>query len=1118
MLQCDPTYKIEKPEPKCVVAEENLSAIPSLNTAFDIALGISPSDYPGLQRLFSVDSATYVAPQAPAPVDTGTPQNQTDSDLPTCGDDMNGSLAEADSDCATIQAAAPDGDTDLSTISELFPPQYLAFFLCCETYGRCDELADLGQCVLAPELPTCGDDMNGSLAEADSDCATIQAAAPDGDTDLSTISELFPPQYLAFFLCCETYGRCDELADLGQCVLAPELPTCGDDMNGSLAEADSDCATIQAAAPDGDTDLSTISELFPPQYLAFFLCCETYGRCDELADLGQCVLAPELPTCGDDMNGSLAEADSDCATIQAVAPDGDTDLSTISELFPPQYLAFFLCCETYGRCDELADLGQCAYDPSVGNETLPSAFDSTVCASDCGRQLVGNPCTCTDSCQWWYGECSSQAVNDQARIETEEVTKEEAERILQNYEQYWLDNIDRFVSSLLYIDVSYAASRSVEDVISDASRGQWPLVVAGYALMFVFVLLYFLVDLNTRRINRFPPSPLICIGVLCVIVVCTFGSFGVAGLLSMGPLKMNAISMQVLPFLVLGLSINDWFVLCASFRKALDHYRGRYWDPQIVDKIMGMTMAHGGSSITLSSLANALAFFLGSITPIPAVRSFAVAVGISVILDYLLSVLAYPSLLTLELRRFVKKGVTDFAACFGDIEVAPGKESEGQRVPAFWTYTNHLLTRGGIALALAANIGLLSGCIYCVNQVELGLKLSDAVPSNNYLYDFAKNSEEYFHSTPIWITARDLNFANETAALNELNYRFVTEGVYTDKNYEVTSMLNYYSDFVDAKFCSYEICSHEVYIYYDGWKARQDLCDNIASNEECYEACVAFCPQGLAGSGTECVFSIDETNDKASCKCPGRTALKEEFFYNYFDEFYNGGIRGQLAQVLSRTNDQNELSAVRTLAYVQDANTLRKEISHVERGREILDALPISNGGKNVFAFDYLVYAINEQYLALESHTVFILGMGVLAAFFAMLFLIMHPWADLIVTAVLVVNLVELYGFVYILNLKLNAVTLINLMTAVGINVEFLTHIGRSFMLVSGDKAHRVASAMAQLGPAVLCGGVSTFLGIFCLAFSYYKYFVNYFFAMYDTAQTTQDVQCPCVGIVRSQI
>ena len=80
-------------------------------------------------------------------------------------------------------------------------------------------------------------------------------------------------------------------------------------------------------------------------------------------------------------------------------------------------------------------------------------------------------------------------------------------------------------------------------------------------------------------------------------------------------------SLQVLPFLVLGLGVDDMFVIGDAFFVMDDAMKGS----SLKHRIMA-SMRQVGPNITLTSITNACGFFLAAIIPIPAMRTFAIQV------------------------------------------------------------------------------------------------------------------------------------------------------------------------------------------------------------------------------------------------------------------------------------------------------------------------------------------------------------------------------------------------------------------------------------------------------------------------------------------------------------
>merc|ERR1712029_885983 len=97
-----------------------------------------------------------------------------------------------------------------------------------------------------------------------------------------------------------------------------------------------------------------------------------------------------------------------------------------------------------------------------------------------------------------------------------------------------------------------------------------------------------------------------------------------------------------------------------------------------------------------------------------------------------------------------------------------------------------------------------------------------------------------------------------------------------------------------------------------------------------------------------------------------------------------------------------------------------------------------------------------------------------------------------------VISLVVI-GMIYWWNITLNAVSLVNLVMAVGISVEFSSHITRAFAVnVGDDRVQRAQDTLTNMGSSVLSGITLTkFGGIVVLAFAKSQIFSIFYFRMY---------------------
>ena len=144
---------------------------------------------------------------------------------------------------------------------------------------------------------------------------------------------------------------------------------------------------------------------------------------------------------------------------------------------------------------------------------------------------------------------------------------------------------------------------------------------------------------------------------------------------------------------------------------------------------------------------------------------------------------------------------------------------------------------------------------------------------------------------------------------------------------------------------------------------------------------------------------------------------------------------------------------MRAIFYVEDVFSLEDKLHHMREARKIAESSKLATeDGATVFPFDYALYALNEQYLNIERNTLRGLGISVAIAFVVMYPFVTSLWLDVILTFVIAVVQIELYGLIHWIDLKLNAVTMVNLIMTVGISIEFVIHEARAFAEAKGTR------------------------------------------------------------------
>lgn len=154
--------------------------------------------------------------------------------------------------------------------------------------------------------------------------------------------------------------------------------------------------------------------------------------------------------------------------------------------------------------------------------------------------------------------------------------------------------------------IEYLSERSVPDELVDETDQNIWIVIISYILMFIYVSL---------AIGKFPSSVnsgfLLGLFGLLLVIISIICSIGVISYFGVG---LTLISLEVIPFLILAIGVDNMFILVNSL----------YAVPKSFDlhTRVGLALKSVGPSITTATLCEACAFLVGSMTNMPALQSF----------------------------------------------------------------------------------------------------------------------------------------------------------------------------------------------------------------------------------------------------------------------------------------------------------------------------------------------------------------------------------------------------------------------------------------------------------------------------------------------------------------
>lgn len=208
--------------------------------------------------------------------------------------------------------------------------------------------------------------------------------------------------------------------------------------------------------------------------------------------------------------------------------------------------------------------------------------------------------------------------------------------------------------------------------------------------------------------------------------------------------------------------------------------------------------------------------------------------------------------------------------------------------------------------------------------------------------------------------------------------------------------------------------------------------------------------------------------------------------------------------VIYTLNDEGMATILDThfMQYSTTSTTSDKFVAALREARRVQSEINgmFASNGIDTEVFPYCVFFIfYEQYLTIWDDALVSLGVSLAAIFVVTLLLTgLDITSALIVLFMVLCIVINMGGMMWAWDISLNAISLVNLVVCVGIGVEFVSHIVRSFKQADGNAQQRSLHSLSVTGSSVLSGITLTkFAGIVVLAFSKSQVFQIFYFRMY---------------------
>ncbi|TRY77454.1 hypothetical protein TCAL_08010 [Tigriopus californicus] len=311
--------------------------------------------------------------------------------------------------------------------------------------------------------------------------------------------------------------------------------------------------------------------------------------------------------------------------------------------------------------------------------------------------------------------------------------------LAENETQADLDFETRFIEignnfTLAGVTAYVNAARSFGDVLGGSIGGDVNMLALGYliVILYVMAMLGKFNSVEQRALLSLTGIMAVGMGIGSAYGFCSYVGLDYTGLHS------------ILPFLLLGIGIDDMFVIVQSFDNLKDGELAL-----ALAQRFGLCMSHAGVAITITSVTDLLAFGIGGTTVLPALMSFCLfaAMGILFVFGYMITF--FLGWFVLDQRRLedVRDG---FICCWKKSDWSPNKCSQTSLMTiGFKKFADTLIRLWAKIVIFILTLVIFGISLYFVFQLETSFESTDFINEGTYLRGFIEASAEHFPNSGI---------------------------------------------------------------------------------------------------------------------------------------------------------------------------------------------------------------------------------------------------------------------------------------------------------------------------------------------------------------------------------
>jgi len=586
--------------------------------------------------------------------------------------------------------------------------------------------------------------------------------------------------------------------------------------------------------------------------------------------------------------------------------------------------------------------------------------------------------------------------------------------------------------SIEWLNVSRAhvfSESALSDDLYAAVGNDTLMIMVSIVLMSAYVSLFLSRHRDALHWRAIPAG-----GAVFSVLLATLTAFGVGSVLGV---EYND-NCNLAIFVILGVGVDDAFVIvralddiptpvASSGAKQTTHER--------ISERVGAALGACGSAILLSSTTNAIAFALGTNSPLPALQGFCAYAALGMVFDFFFQLTFFVAVVAIDEQRrsYGRAVIPCFHAKGSEGSDSSTKRCEG-RFPTGGRWTDVL--RATVLCTYVATLGL---AICASWYLRVGFRPEELVSPSSSVARYFDAQARLFPSSPELVEVVVLhNASGKQTAVAPMP--LLDDGTFTSLE-----------QIRGALFASDNV--HQT----DGSKAITSLW-TVAFARRQRDAGLRA-PSELSPSELDAaISSFLTTADAAVIRNTGGLIVRE------------GVLVATSWKVLFDDYGPDAMVRLRS-------------------------ALQLSGVDHSAFAFSVNdVYYEQDAGLLTYTRDSLLMVMG---AVLAAVFVLTLDFAFVCMMGACTLSCVaHLIGWMFITSIQLSSISLVPLLLSVGLCIDYCTHIAHAYSEAHGTPHERVMTALRTRGAAVLNAGVSTGISVVLLAFGESAIFTTFFWLL----------------------